>query len=352
MPPDQNLEEFFHHVSAIPDIVRVNIYARDRTVLWSSTPNLVGKRFMVNEELDEIFMEKSGSHTGVIGKDVSRKQEHYELDRRQKIIEIYIAVLDPKTGLVMGAIELYKNPQSLWQSISTLNRYIWSAVIGIGVLLYCSLMIFMRQLGRKYSQLNPDFQMAKIMALAVSHGMQNSATSKGSSKSGIPEEKPARLAARWTESLERYATGDPAQLSATSLPEVVNDSINGLKQRFEAAKIQLSMDIPANLPKISADPVWLQIALDGVIRHAIKAMPAGGTLSVNARSDDAHNAVYLEMRDSGAGIKSGSQPCETTSNDLELARNLLNCMSCKLTLAPLIDGACNRTLRMNIEPTI
>ena len=46
------LAEYFSHVSQLPEIVRTNVYGRDRMVLWSSDPELVGRRFGDNDELD------------------------------------------------------------------------------------------------------------------------------------------------------------------------------------------------------------------------------------------------------------------------------------------------------------
>lgn len=334
--PDENLNEFIRHVSAMPDVIRANIYARDRTVLWSSNADLVGKRFMVNPELDEIFMEKGKSHSGVIGEDVSRKAEHHELDRNKKIIETYVAVLDPQTRLVMGAIEFYKNPQPLWESINTLNQCIWAVAISIGLLLYVSLILFMRRLGRQFSQMDPDLRITKIMAQAVSRGMLQSAVAHTGNL------------ASWSESLDRYAEAGPPILVASSLSEIVGNCFNGIGKRLESAGIQFTTDLPSNLPKISADPVWLRIALDNVIQHVIKSLPEGGKLTVSARADEAHQMVYLELRDGGSGMKSGPQPCEDSADDLELARNLIERMEGKLILAPLIDGACDRTLRLRI----
>ena len=334
--PDENLNEFIRHVSAMPDVVRANIYARDRTVLWSSNADLIGKRFKVNPELDEIFMEKGKSHSGVIGEDVLSKAEHHELDRNKKIIETYVAVLDPQTRLVMGAIEFYKNPQPLWESINTLNQCIWLVAISVGLLLYISLILFVRQLGRHFSQMDPDLRITKIMAQAVSRGMQQSAAAHADSL------------ASWSESLDRYAEAGPPNLVAASLNEIVSNCLNGFGKHLETAGIQFATDLPSNLPDISTDPVWLRIALDNVIQHAIKSLPEGGRLTVSARADEAHKMVYLEMRDGGKGPKSGPQPCEDSADDLELARNLIERMGGKLILAPLIDGACDRTLRLRI----
>ena len=49
------LQAFFKHVSALPDVVRATIYAKDRSVLWSSTPAFIGQRLGPHPELEEAF---------------------------------------------------------------------------------------------------------------------------------------------------------------------------------------------------------------------------------------------------------------------------------------------------------
>lgn len=338
MPPDDNLNEFFRHVAAMPDVVRANIYARDRTVLWSSNPELVGRRFQDNDELDAVFMQKGETHSGVIGEDILPKAEHHKLDRSEKIIETYVAVNDPETRLVMGAIEFYKNPEPLWRSIDTLNRAIWAVAVGVGGVLYVALLLFMRRLGRQFSALNPDFRMAKRMGLTVARGMRE--LQQGEAGAGPTQ--------AWIASLEAYAAHHAVRLQAAALPEVVNLSLHGLKPVFEAAGKQFSTDFPADLPAVEVDPVLLQIALDHVICHAADAMPAGGRLSITAHADEAHRAVYLEVRDGGGRPKDGTDPCTIESDDHALTRDLLERMGGKLFLAPLIDGTCDRTLRLKL----
>ena len=66
--PDASVAEFFVHVAAMPDVLRANVYAPDRRVLWSSRAELIGKIFPANDELDEALAGK------VV---INREDEHH-----------------------------------------------------------------------------------------------------------------------------------------------------------------------------------------------------------------------------------------------------------------------------------
>jgi signal transduction histidine kinase len=66
------------------------------------------------------------------------------------------------------------------------------------------------------------------------------------------------------------------------------------------ATIQVTVDLPPGLPDVVADKDQLGIVLGNLIRNAREAMPQGGTLSINGRSDK--NCVDVAVVDTGTGI--------------------------------------------------
>ena len=52
-PLSPEVDEPFQHLAHMPDVLRANLYDRERTVLWSSDTALIGRRFGSNEELDK-----------------------------------------------------------------------------------------------------------------------------------------------------------------------------------------------------------------------------------------------------------------------------------------------------------
>ena len=66
--------------------------------------------------------------------------------------------------------------------------------------------------------------------------------------------------------------------------------------------VELSVDLPDDLPPVSADAQQLQIVFGNLIRNARDAMPRGGRLSVTGRADPDGKAVAVQVADNGVGI--------------------------------------------------
>jgi signal transduction histidine kinase len=62
----------------------------------------------------------------------------------------------------------------------------------------------------------------------------------------------------------------------------------------------VSLDVPASLPAVLADPDQLRIVFGNLVRNAREAMPQGGPLALAARQAD--DRVEVEVRDAGVGI--------------------------------------------------
>lgn len=112
-------EEFSSHLASIPGVLRVNAYGRDRTLVWSTDPALIGRRFADNPELEEAFEGRHVIATGRIGSDTA-KSEHVELGRPgERYVENYLPIRrgsGPRADVV-GVIEVYRTPSELFGAI-------------------------------------------------------------------------------------------------------------------------------------------------------------------------------------------------------------------------------------------
>ncbi|HET6805523.1 MAG TPA: PAS domain S-box protein [Frateuria sp.] len=66
-------------------------------------------------------------------------------------------------------------------------------------------------------------------------------------------------------------------------PQQVFDDVGAMLMRTLGARIQLSLDCPAGVPAVYADPGELETALVNLSLNARDAMPAGGSLHISAR---------------------------------------------------------------------
>ena len=86
--------------------------------------------------------------------------------------------------------------------------------------------------------------------------------------------------------------------------EEVREALAMFREDLEEARIQIGLDLAADLPAIAADPDQLRQVLWNLISNAIQAMENGGTLTVATRPalpDEGDGVVFL-VGDTGGGI--------------------------------------------------
>jgi PAS domain S-box-containing protein len=82
---------------------------------------------------------------------------------------------------------------------------------------------------------------------------------------------------------------------------LVESTTELLRQRVQAAKLNLIMELSTGLPPIKVDPLKLQQILLNLLSNAIKFTPAGGSVSITVRRDPDAN-LEIVVQDTGIGI--------------------------------------------------
>jgi PAS domain S-box-containing protein len=82
---------------------------------------------------------------------------------------------------------------------------------------------------------------------------------------------------------------------------IVRDSIKLVRGYLDKSDIVVDIRIPQHLPSIHGDPQPLKQVLINLVFNAVDAMPTGGTLTINAATDDASH-LTLGVSDTGQGI--------------------------------------------------
>ncbi|MEZ0395984.1 MAG: ATP-binding protein [Anaerolineales bacterium] len=113
--------------------------------------------------------------------------------------------------------------------------------------------------------------------------------------------------------LLHYTTAPQPDPRPVSAPEL----IQRLLTRFPPpAAIRVTLDLPADLPPVHADPAHLEQALANLLRNAYEAMPDGGQVSVISRqsspTDDrppnTEHRLLMTVKDTGPGIPPENLP--------------------------------------------
>jgi len=385
IPPEA--EEPFEHISRMPDVLRANLYDRSRTVLWSSDTGLRGRRFGPNAELDlaldgAVVVEK---HTR--GERVRGKPEYESLAQRDELfVEIYVPVRDVRTGTVIGAIELYKNPRGLMRILVQLRHYMLAGALLFGALLFAALYGLVRRADRiiqaQQRRLVESETYAALgeMSSAVAHGIRNPLAAMRSSAELIAESArgPARPgdaaatqeAARdivaqadrlgaWLRELLAY-TRPTGEAQPLALAPLVGSCLQEFAREIERRGVSAQASVDEGLPAVQGDALCVGQVLRSVVANALEAVPDGGRISVSAQPDAARGELLLQVRDNGSGIRRAErarvgQPFFTTKPNgmgvgLALARRVLERHGGRLHIASEPGRATVVSISLRLAP--
>jgi signal transduction histidine kinase len=323
---DRTLEEFFVHIAKLPDVLRANIYATDQRVLWSSDLALIGRDLGPNRELEEALSGAVTIESGKVDKN-DIKPEHSALKGHvPRYVESYLPVRSPSTGKVVGVVELYRVPNSLFAAIDRGIRLVWISATCAGLLLYLALFGLVRRADRLLEEQRTRLLESETLAVigemtgAIAHGIRNPLASIRSSAELLQEEASAesqrtaqdimaqvdRLS-EWVRQLLTYSDREPARLQSVDLPDVVRRCLEGVVRECERRGVTIDYADQALVPHVRGEPVRLLHVLNSIVANALEAMPDGGALQVRV-GNAAGGRVSLVVRDTGIGVTGTDLP--------------------------------------------
>ncbi len=98
----------------------------------------------------------------------------------------------------------------------------------------------------------------------------------------------------------------PEVARPTELGPLLSRVADVARPKLDAARIALSVDVPADLPAITADAEELELAILNLVTNSLDAMPDGGSLHIEARRDT--DRVRIVVSDTGRGIPADLLP--------------------------------------------
>ena len=102
-----------------------------------------------------------------------------------------------------------------------------------------------------------------------------------------------------------FASSPAARPAPTSLHELVQEVLEPYRVGWRD-RIELSVNVPQSLPRVSIDRTLVARALTNIIENALYAMPARGSFAVTASHLPAAGRVRLTIADTGIGLDEDS----------------------------------------------
>jgi two-component system sensor histidine kinase HydH len=312
------------HITTMPDVLRINVYARDATMLWSSDRQLVGRRFERNDELDDALKGELVVHGGRITDEQRAKPEHVGLHPDSEFfIETYIPVHDAGGGPVVGIVEIYKAPVALTAAISAGHRQVWITALLGAAALYLTLFWIVRRADRTIREQRERLVETETMAVvgelasSVVHNIRNPLASIRSSAELAIEmqgenctEQARDITAAvdriegWMRDLLHYARAVSGPRAPVDAAALLKDCFNACALDFDRRGIAGVVAIDSAGTRVSADPALLGHVLHSLVANAIDATPAGGKIEGRLAAAGS-GRVAISISDTGSGIAPG-----------------------------------------------
>ena len=131
-------QSFFDAIQS-PELVRIKVWDRNLTVLWSNFGELIGQRFPENHEMQEAL-------AGEVEFEIEKqKPEHFSERQFYELSETYVPISDAK-GQIVGVVEVYQPTLPLHEEI---RSQFHKAALPVGVFMfvgYGALVILLRLL--------------------------------------------------------------------------------------------------------------------------------------------------------------------------------------------------------------
>lgn len=318
--PAPSVTEFFAHVAAMPDVIRANIYAPDRRVLWSSRPELIGKTFGANDELDRALTGQVVVNREDEEAHEASKAEHQGLSGREpQYVENYLPVYEEHSQRLIGVIEVYRRPDALFEAIASGQRLMRWGALGGGLFLFLTLVWFVRRTERVLDEQRHRLVEAETLAAvgemsaAVAHSIRNPLVSirtsaelqreSGHDEHGVNAEIMHNVdrIENLVRTLLSYARDPADRLARADLGQVLREAAQRFSPDLEARGGRLETALADELGTVVGDPVVLAQVFNSLLANAAEATAAGGRVRLAASCQGGR--VRIDVGDSGSGIE-------------------------------------------------
>jgi two-component system, NtrC family, sensor histidine kinase HydH len=309
------------HVEEIAEPVRVNAYWPDGTVLWSTDKTLVGRRFPVNDELEEAMRGEPAVSSGNARFGLPDKEEHEGLALYgSNFVESYIPIREHAGGKVIGVMEFYKIPLQLNASIREGIVRLWLACLASAILLFTTLYWIVSRADKVMREQQTRLAEAATLATAVelasavAHNLRNplasirvSAEMQQQHDVPLPEvvehshdiTQAVDRADRWISELVRLSQAPNLTPEPVPVAPLIQGCLHEMQSEFKRCHIGLQVADGPDV-RVIAHPAMLRQIILSVIANAVDAMGQGGEMNVSWQQEGPMGVLVLS--DNGRGV--------------------------------------------------
>jgi signal transduction histidine kinase len=316
----------FEHLESLPDALLVNVYAADRSIVWSTNAGLVGDVVRENDELRQAFLLHADVALHHSVNVAARAEQRFVVEPQEFFIENYVPLIGPG-GKVLAVVEVYKEPGHLMDSIRAGQSLVWWTTLAGGIVIYLGLFGIVRRASRVLQ--HQQRQLVEVqtqvfageMARALAHSLRNPLGSVRSSAelAGCSDDDAVRghaqdivtqvdFLSQWVRELLLYSHPTGGDREAVELCGVLESVLASFQPTFGRAGIALHWERNQLCQvRVQGNAALARQALHSVISNAVENMPAGGDLRIELCRAEGAEALDLLVCDSGSGGPAGPQ---------------------------------------------
>jgi len=135
------LDEYLKDTALGDQFVNIKLWARDGTIAYSTSEDLIGRVFDLHEELERALTGELVSGFT----DLLNSENEYERTRAESLIETYAPISRFGTGETIAAMEFYQHPGPLLAAVRSAQMRGWSVVVVATALMYVMLLGLVRR---------------------------------------------------------------------------------------------------------------------------------------------------------------------------------------------------------------
>lgn len=313
--------QYYGHLRMMPDVRLVNVFARDRTIIWSTNTALIGKVSEDNDELEEAIVKRSIVSDDSLSGKLDKEEAPYLSQSGAPFVKSYIPLMDTK-GDVVTVVGMYGESHSLQQTINRGKALIWGCLAFGAIFLYIIPFWIFRRVDGALSEQQRRLREAEAlcvvgeMSAAVAHGIRNPlATIRSSAELALDADPDAarknaediitqvdRLS-KWVLDLLVFSRPVTGENESINVVRLVEECLLNFTTQLQKNHISREFVRPTEaVPQVIANRVLANQALASIISNAIEAMPTGGSLQIQLQVSTISNRVDIIVNDTGRGM--------------------------------------------------